>query len=81
MGTTFKKDFSDIYKRTLTLWAPMRRTNASNEISSVEDSPVETNFAIAEGSTEVLTLATVTVDGGGDGAEYSKENVPSTSSQ
>ena len=32
------------------------------------------------GSTEVLTLATVTVDGGGDSTECSEENVPSTSS-
>ena len=77
-----RKDFSDIYKRTLTLWAPMRRTKRpATEISSLEESPVENKLRDSRsGSTEVLTLATVTVDGGGDGAEYSKEDVPSTSS-
>ena len=60
-----RRDFSDVYKRTLTLWAPMRRTKRPLQESNDDTSSGNTAKSARpsrSSSTEILSLAKVTVD-------------------
>ena len=70
-----RRDFSDVYKRTLTLWAPMRRTKQPIEETNNDDNTIDDNNSgnsknatksqrtkSRSSSTEILSLANVTVN-------------------
>ena len=70
-----RRDFSDVYKRTLTLWAPMRRTKRPIEETNNDDNTIDDNNSgnsknatksqrtkSRSSSTEILSLANVTVN-------------------